>query len=1780
MTGRERFMLNKKPDSCARRVCCVKRNRAFAIIMAVLVLTALAIIAIPFAYTTRQHETGNRAQLAKTQALIAADGAMNWAHARLLKSHEAQEAVHLGTYSFPTVDTPDELHADLEKLEAASSSDFDVANSKGIILSAEVWDEQGKININDAEQELIYELLRRIKIPLTNENILDLVNVIVLYRQNHRPFRSLEEINRAVDVIGQDLKTDLSELSLDLGTLDLLRRHATVYSPRMAPGIRDLDDPVPGSPAPVNINTATAEVLATMFIVMSHGEVTEDNAEDVASELKNARSKLVGDAEKNGSDILLENSSVFPERGWVSVEADLIKYTSNDTVSNSLLIDTSDTELGISENHDSGAEVYLAITSAGDFQIFLNHLISKGILDNKDEANALFEGCFQPGHTQLCFRSHEVYSIASGAIVNASSGMEMARASSYEVIQVLPHERQVLKIRGQDEFEELVRSNAHSHVTTWPNPVTIRDFEPDHSRTDIMTLPSAVAEGATSISADEVTGFFADSYVKLQEDDKKEIARIQSIQTEEGSETLILYGPLEQSFSKDATISDAGAVEMSPPEAAIFSNDTFVVTFDRANTADALSAIHSDGPPEPVNGSGATENIRPDGLHIKDASTAVKYSTYDTDTAANSNLAHTADEESPRKDLQSGAIEFWFKPDWQDRSKDYVLFDMAEGEFLNRVLISYEGESGGRGRLVFRIADNTLPHGDKDYSCDIPAAEMRVDVTNQEVEPVDSDDPIPVLDNVWYHLSAVWQGSGYGYMAMFIDGKSVGRYWPATKLKSTMLVDTTTVPSFTDNNVIPDYGPIYVHGEVINREEGAAPARHARGSVSSTHPAGSVVVPYGYSSTVFQKRGNVEYHQDHMINVNDSFGQLAEPLPASSVETTVYLGEMWDDTDGNIVAGELQADAEFIPVASVNEFGSSGYAFIEGERIYYGSVAQSLPIDGLKQDGNVYHLDTPALTNLERATLDTTAKPFLAGKTVKKISVRLTSNANVPLGHYNPGTSFFYNPGGSGEREFVSGRTTENAYVEIGNEWIGYVWPSLDNPVKGEFLVGVGVNGLEREPKGGTASQNYVVGTRLNPVFMSNGKIGRGDRITIVDNRANNATDNAEHRETAVVKWISRFYDNGLFSLEEPIEREFLYDKECRIIKFPSCTFSSYSNKGLPETLQPNFFVGNNALSDTLGEPPAPASAIVDEVKITHLPSDRRPYTLFHTPSGGYANTDGDGNPDPPIDKTGTGDGISDSLIPPFGLILSGRNRKLDEIGNPAYSPVNVPACGYLKIDNECMFFQRLYTAPNMSPLYARGDGHIAQNSSVIPVDSTDGFPDQGYLSIIVEVLDSRYEPWMSDPVVLAYLEDLFGEYYDEFSKKFIFNETKNKTEYVFYDEKTPTSFIVGSNRGLLGSTALAGQVSADGTDHGRVALMQTVEIEILERGALGTEPGNHLAWAPVMVLENIPTALLAGPMIVQDDTGTLKISATTSSFPVQGILQIGPSNHPELVAYTSMPDPRTFTVPIAMRERYGTLSRTDEDNEDLLTSGDLLTIELDETGSPIDPTPYYWMQDIIPNAPGGDDVYEAANHIVRLIPYRYWDGMPKPFDEDGVIDSGDQNDYDGQVDYNADGATYLRVGKMLPNTQWRGLAWNQLLPEEDEGAEKDDQFHVRAVLRVNDNTAPAWNEDPELKCGDGEEDGLLLFKAPPEIDSEDLDESYKYLDNIMAWGDDLEVRFFFVFPQHDRNYEDPEYCGAYAPTKWLANRWKMTPSIEDVAITYESGGPLLRILHKGALGY
>jgi len=795
------------------------------------------------------------------------------------------------------------------------------------------------------------------------------------------------------------------------------------------------------------------------------------------------------------------------------------------------------------------------------------------------------------------------------------------------------------------------------------------------------------------------------------------------------------------------------------------------------------------------------------------------------------------------------------------------------------------------------------------------------------------------------------------------------------------------------------------------------------------------------------------------------------------------------------------------------------------------------------------------------------------------------------------------------------------------------------------YLVGTGT-GLARNQQGsqyGLPADTHHVGSRTGgtiayPVFFSNdSRIGVNDRVTFRDDDGN--------QEEKVILHASS--DGELFTISDkgdeirgitPNDPSFLsgqyeYERNPRILKFPTGRLPGLIKRDTDIWIGSSSKVGSPL--EMASDPKDAAKGVFDEIKIGHnsLGIQRLHSVLIYGDTGIPGKNKRSFTSDPYVrmqTQISNTNEIGKAYDPPFSIRVGdlarflnhdwNYNTKTDNyvgrwysqtLGIPADTPLapwmwlnnssaqGWPRFGYLKIDDEVVFYQMLYNHPTANKIaYVARDVQEIPEATVtdpgitIEVNSTEGFADQGYALIQFYIKDPNYgdgerDRWMRSPDGSVKQED--GEYvenpnyaYQGFLHyyhnvdpylgvgDYYHPHDRHHWELIYYHSKDDTH-LIDVQRGLMdtvpyplpgpgsddfdfnvynlpstfadGITAAPGPTGQErktgigGNSWLRIRALNGVELQILQRGCMGTSRQKHAIGSLLLPLEDAKGVILTGPL---GPNGTLPVHTNSladpndvtkeTTFPERGLLELSTG---EVVGYTSR-GPSAFGGVHVLRERFGT-SALESSNKDYLQELPAVT----DIGT--NPTPDFFPDNLPPSL-------VDSPYVARLLPFRYFDGYPREIDDSGASVSR-------RTDYDAPGAVYLKAGKTVKGATWKSIQWAEQLPDP---ASSEKPFRIYVVARLGDD-APAWDADPDSST----EDGLFRFTSADDPSSDDTvvgpfyftsDGKEPSTDSPAYKADKIQVRVFFRYPDE-----------AYDPDDGRKNDWKKTPYFDRLEVKYET---------------
>jgi len=1067
------------------------------------------------------------------------------------------------------------------------------------------------------------------------------------------------------------------------------------------------------------------------------------------------------------------------------------------------------------------------------------------------------------------------------------------------------------------------------------------------------------------------------------------------------------------------------------------------------------------------------------------------------------------------------SIEMWVRPEqtkaeeddgdppWSDDDRDYFLFDtslpycglddspdettLRQLCHQNRIAIFY---SGSTEELVFRISDAAMS---------AQSAEVRYRFP-------------PEADN-WYHVKAIWSGMAYGEMTLLIDGKApdgtdgddegAGRYYPR----------------YNWPDIAGLSGPVITGNQIFEAPDTSISSRGT--TADKTPQTGDPVTVHGY---------DIQFQQMHYTSDPEDFpeefyndlaayggGELAgSSAIGADVRTTVDLSK----TKG----GTILPNAGQIPVHSTEGFQDKGFLRIGSNEIVYYERKTNDSFDCTCMVGaektimrGVDIMASGFGPNLPPDSTGVTTEPqeITTELAVVPISIYVSDNRAYPTPRYFIGelastASVFGIPHPRRNYVRIDGKDADG---ENAGEFIGYT-----HKPGTEFLVDVDAGSGGGQMRGQHGTQEVSKAKRaIWPVYQLGhsgpGGPGQGDRVTILDD--NLAPGNREieiHTSGSGRNYVS--FDSTLPPcLLKRVEGEESANYHPRMVKFPA----TESNPGGAAELNLGkfFSIGTNSgpKVDYDSDAPnpfkmdMPAEATIDEFKVSL----------------------GDGT-------------IGVPRVTQASVSLSGLD--LIKILSPSFwdedfdlssggSAVGCwPTQGYAQIGDEIVYYRTLYRHNIQEN--ETGAGAVCTSSSNVQLNNTvsvgetgsitwspggqDGIDpseagfckEGGYLRI-----ESYTPPTWQDghvsAVPRAAVDQLMaaGLLTPEQLEDWVYHDedgtwTKTteggysgggwKREVIKYEQLSQAGadwVFSGIHRGLFGTTAQE-HAPSDNPEteetHYPQLTSRIAELQIIQRGCLGTTPARHPVGSKVVPLYHIVSTFMTGPLGSFGDPKELDklYVESNANFPHRGYLLVSDGTDQEIIGYTSKGYDeeeiggetvrKPFFAGVAyLRKRFGTPP---------VQIGDLSTIDLSSMERPPD--------------------VNCRRGVVRLYEPRYDDRLPiDPNTGQFAWKTGDVN-----IEGNP---AYLEITRTIRGARWESITW-----AEGPNATWDNPFpdetgrQIFVLARIDGE--PDWTDDPVLWSDYDPDDGPAILKFDEPTDDPATN------NRIDIEGDTLELRIYFGY--------------------------------------------------------
>ncbi len=887
--------------------------RGVAILMVLAVLAALIAISTPFVFSMIQHGRSARNDVNQQVAREGAEAAEQHALAERLRIDKAYFGDHtiddLGVILPLEVTTQRDLIIDMglpfsDSMVTKYKLDTNVQNPRGMLWSAKVEDEQGKINVNTAPPALLGNLLASalltegIKRGETQLLVDDcsafnpggglvcmngepaplhyssagggsiqleqgvayahmpgslvydgrarlICNALMPGGMVFAPFRSVYEIKMAAEMTGAN--------ALPPEDFARIERHLTVEngmgSPLWGHGERLGDSSSTGAITGVGLKNGQGFSPGTLVRITTNGDPTgfgrvrtsfmkDDGSATVEFE------KIIGGSSKDDGSSIVGGTYVEPQmKNPVNIN------TASDEVLAAVFT-------GVCLRNNKYAVPHSAAVALVDFlrgraagsigtaapsrRIFnTNEDVRKAIYRAHEagivtlpQRDALAINAMEPNSSRLslstvpfCFFSHGSYTIEGSGVANSDNGMQLARHTQRQLVTLPTLLPGRYRVQYQAGFQELIDQGMSSRVVTYPTILGKHRFK----------------QGAP-----------------LDRFPKVDMGNVRLDVGESGS-MVGLQSVMYEWFKHCDDETDAR-----------YKQEGYDITRGAAFTVDQQ------------NGQGPNGG-NPRGAGFRGQATPAT------------------------------SCELWFRPKGNGQC---TFYDEGLQDDRNRVMFSYDPGEGG---LVIRVWDSTLPN----------------DKFKHVVEFVY---PISLKSGDWYHIAGSWKTSHPGGQEIRVDAMpypngdpkqmNLLQFKPGGRLGGDLGLTSDPTETITlqdgDGKDFPKAGAIKIGEEIIEYTQNSGGAfsgvyRGARMSAAIKHKSGEWVIPYGYVN-----------HPAQDLVVGKA--TLVDDFPmASKTHTKIQFPP---NAKPNFV---LSTAVDKIPVEDASDFPAAGFVTIEGECIYYGA---------------------------------------------------------------------------------------------------------------------------------------------------------------------------------------------------------------------------------------------------------------------------------------------------------------------------------------------------------------------------------------------------------------------------------------------------------------------------------------------------------------------------------------------------------------------------------------------------------------------------------------------------------------------------------------------------------------------------------------------------------------------------------------------------------------------------------------------------------------------------
>lgn len=1093
----------------------------------------------------------------------------------------------------------------------------------------------------------------------------------------------------------------------------------------------------------------------------------------------------------------------------------------------------------------------------------------------------------------------------------------------------------------------------------------------------------------------------------------------------------------------------------------------------------------------------------------------------------------------PGLDSTCKSIEMWVRPqDWSDEDRNYFLFDITRpyrgvpleqwsgaGQLHrnfdlqntpheNRIALFYRGATK---ELIFRISDASISN---------QSAEVRY-----KFEPDFDPDPDSDSDTwTWHHVKAIWSGMDYGEMALLIDGKApkgydgqevgTGRYHPKIKWRDLAGSDTVVITG----------------SKIFEPPETTTPSRGTNRDQPAPTPE-DATTPYGYRVKFVGTHTGPDPDDPpssyfDRIDVYAGGVKLAGDSALAERPTTTV--ELQTGPDGNPIP--IEVDTAVIPVQSTDGFQEKGFLLIGSEIVYYDSKTADTFICSLGggegegegeggggqvmrgvdiHSGGFGTDDASGSTGVSTQPQRITAATPEAQRTVVPISIYISENRGCPTPRYFAAATQDIGDAAS----FFGISSSPKNYLRFGDEIISYT-----HKPGTEFLVDVEMvtrPGGTMRGRLATAASAHTSGTAARPVYRVNhnggpGGPGAGDRVTIIDDDLNPGT------VEATIHTVSA--DRRYVSFKSTLPAQCRLPKNARMLKFPCGEFNPGEFFAVGTSTGPKAYYDQNANPFKMDRP---AEATIDEFKISKGDGSIRPARLT-------------------VKELSPGDRSQ------MFILFPNRWDPEFDLSSGGSGVLNWPTQGYAQVGGEIIYYRTLYRH-NVKERET-GAGAVCTTAAGVKLNNTIGAgtitwtkgdqggksPEEagfskagGYLTIYsyiertwhggstTTLTDAAVQYLVSanllDPKALDKYDGADADGNWVITSEGGYSGGGNQMEMVRYDRLEDGVFH-GLKRGLMGTSPKEHkpvqsidkkgnpQQDNEGNDvwYYPQLIGNIVELQIVQRGCLGTTPDRHMLGTKIMPLYHIISTLLTEPLTTDDDKLYVESNA---NFPHRGYLLVADNESQEVIGYTGKgydteedPNGETVKKPYFagvkyLRRRFGT-PKVDLDFD--LFDGD---------------------------TPAGEYLEKG---VVRLYEPRYDDRLPIDADTgEFASDTGDVN-----IEGNP---AYLEITRSIRGARWESINWVEgpdPKDRPDDPWEMGDIDNARAAsgteifILARVDGEPAWDTDTApvdwSDMAGQDEPVIVKFDRPTD---DPATENRLDLD-----GDRLELRIYF---KYNENYVD-----------------------------------------------